>query len=148
MPTRRKQKQSLGKFRSKLEADVGEVLECYGFVYEPLKLSYHVPRNYTPDFVWMDLIVEVKGYFRAGDTQKYKAIRDSLPLNTLVFLLQSPGKKIRKGAKMTMAEWCEANEIDWFHVEDLDGFLDWVADQYDLTYEEGEEEGEDDDDDA
>ena len=67
-----------------------------------------------------DILVEAKGYFRVGDTQKYKAIRDSLlTQQELVFLLYSPTKKIRKGAKMNMGEWCEKEGLRWFTMEDI-----------------------------
>ena len=64
--------------------------------------------------------MEAKGFFRVGDTQKYKAIRDSLPKKKqLVFLLYNPNKKLRKGSKMTMAEWCEKEKFKWYTLEDI-----------------------------
>jgi hypothetical protein len=75
---------------------------------------------YSPDFVYTypngdQILVEVKGYFRAGDRQKYKAIRDCLPDNQeLVFFLSSPFKKVSKGAMLTMAQWCDKEGFMWF----------------------------------
>jgi hypothetical protein len=93
---------------------MGEVLEPAGFLYEPESLQYTVTKKYTPDFVYGDLLVEAKGWFRPGDRQKYKAIAASLLFQELVFLLQTPNKKVQKGAKLTMAGWCDKEEIKWF----------------------------------
>jgi glutamate synthase (NADPH/NADH) small chain len=61
------------------------------------------------------VMVEAKGYFRPGDTQKYKAIKKCLyPEYELVFLLQSPTKQVRSGGKITMAGWCNKEDIRWF----------------------------------
>lgn len=111
--------------RSTLEVVVGATLEPAGFKYEPHKLPYIIAKEYTPDFVYLNTLVEVKGYFRPGDTQKYKAINDSLaPLGyQLVFVLQKADKPVRKGAKLTMGDWCDKYEIPWYEVSDLDTFL-------------------------
>lgn len=108
--------------RSSLEDKVGDVLVPAGFLYEPYNVLYPTYRKYTPDFVLGDVIVEVKGYFRAGDTQKYKAVKEELDKQgyLFTFVLQTPKKKVRKGSKLTMAEWCEKNGILWFDVQDLD----------------------------
>ena len=59
--------------------------------------------------------MEAKGWFRPGDRQKYKAIRDSLGEDfELVFLLQYPEKKVSKGAQLTMAGWCNKEKLQWF----------------------------------
>ena len=103
------------KKRSKFEENMGEVLEANGFLYEPYKLPYEIKHTYTPDFTLGDVIVECKGWFRPGDRQKYKAIRDSLgPGYELVFLLQSPLKKVSKGATLTMSGWCNKEDLMWF----------------------------------
>tara|TARA_R110000744_G_scaffold46560_2_gene102887 strand:- start:237 stop:671 length:435 start_codon:yes stop_codon:yes gene_type:complete len=135
------------KYRSKLEALVASLLGPL-WRYEPFKVAYVTHRNYTPDFVYttkkqpfqqnfrnftprsgghnMHILVEVKGFFRVGDTQKYKAIRDALKENQeLVFFLQSAKTKVRKGAKMNMGQWCEKESIKWFEsVEDLKEYAD------------------------
>lgn len=101
--------------RSKFEETVGEVLEQGGFSYEPYSIPYTTKSKYTPDFVFYDLLVEVKGWFRPGDTKKYKAIGNSLEEGQeLVFLLQYPHKKVRKGGKITMSEWCTKEGFLWF----------------------------------
>jgi hypothetical protein len=101
------------KYKSKLETIVGGLLGP-SWDYEPFRVPYTTHRHYNPDFVIGDLLVEVKGYFRPGDTAKYTAIRDALTEQELVFYLSSPRAKVRKGGKITMAEWCEKNDIKWF----------------------------------
>ena len=101
---RRSQK---SKFRSVFEEHTAEVLE--GFEYEPYTVPYTIHRNYTPDFVHVpsNTLVECKGFFREGDTKKYTSIRDSLEdYQSLVFVLMNPNKKVRKGGKITMSQWC------------------------------------------
>ena len=118
------------KYRNKWEEEIAGVLGdlC---TYESTKVPYVVHRKYIPDFIGHSditgsiTLVEAKGYFRVGDTQKYKAIRDSLEgTQELVFLLYSPKKKIRKGAKMTMADWCEKEGFSWYTLENIrDAFV-------------------------
>ena len=117
-------------YRNKFEETAGLLLKDY-CEYEPEKVPYTVHRKYIPDFVGrndknrIDILVEAKGFFRVGDTQKYKAIRDSLPKKKqLVFLLYNPNKKLRKGSKMTMAGWCEKEKFKWYTLEDItDAFI-------------------------
>ena len=115
---------SSNKYRSGFEAEIGDILSPAGFEYEPMTIYYTMPGNYTPDFV-LDvgglgqILVECKGYFRPGDTKKYKAINDSLLFDELVFVLQAPHKKVRKGAKLTMAGWCEKHGIKWYDKHNL-----------------------------
>ena len=116
-------------YRNKFETRIAEVLgdRCK---YEPKKIPYTTHRNYTPDYVGnhnsqdVELIIEAKGFFRVGDVQKYKAIRDSLEVyQQLIFTLYTPNKKLRKGSKMTMADWCVKEGLDWYTVENvLDAF--------------------------
>ena len=71
--------------------------------------------------------MEAKGFFRVGDVQKYKAIRDSLRSESvqsgetteLIFVLYNPNKKLRKGSKMNMGEWCTKEGLEWFTVENV-----------------------------
>jgi len=46
---------------------------------------------------------------------------------TLFFVLMSPNKKIRKGAKMTMSEWCDKEGILWYNIETLQELIDHVT---------------------
>ncbi len=123
----RKYKRSL--FRSNFEQDVAKILQ--DFSYEPFTVPYTISRNYRPDFVHSDsgVLVECKGFFREGDTKKYTSIRDSLPDGQeLVFVLMQPNKKIRKGAKMSMSEWCDKEGILWYNIETLEELISYVSD--------------------
>tara|TARA_R100000781_G_scaffold111892_3_gene78709 strand:- start:1147 stop:1500 length:354 start_codon:yes stop_codon:yes gene_type:complete len=107
------------KYRNKFEEQVGIILGN-SFSYEKFKIPYVVHRNYIPDFVNGHTLIECKGFFRAGDVQKYKAIKNSLHLpDELVFVLHNPRKKLRKGSKMNMSEWCEKEGFRWFTVDTI-----------------------------
>ena len=115
-------------FRSTFEEDVSKILK--GFDYEPFTVPYVIERNYRPDFVHnaSSTLVECKGYFRDGDTKKYTSVRDSLPTGQqLVFVLMQPNKKIRKGAKMTMSQWCDKEGILWYTLNTLQELIDYVT---------------------
>ena len=105
------------KYRNKFETAVASKLK--GWEYESEKVPYVIQRNYIPDFVHDKYLIECKGYFRVGDTQKYKAIRDSLDGRELVFILYNPGTKVRRGAKMTMSEWCEKEGLRWYTLDTI-----------------------------
>mgnify|MGYP001572154654 CR=1 FL=1 len=116
------------KFRSTFEEDVSKILQ--EFNYEPFTIPYTISRSYRPDFVDVSglYLIECKGYFRDGDTKKYTSIRDSLPKEQeLIFVLMQPNKKIRKGAKMTMSEWCDKEGILWYSLNTLQELTDYVA---------------------
>ena len=105
------------KYRNNFEADIGEKLVDWN--YEPYQIPYVTKRKYIPDFTKGNILVEAKGYFRVGDTQKYKAIRDSLFSQELVFVLTNADKKVRKGSKITMGEWCDKEGFKWFTLKTL-----------------------------
>ena len=112
-----KMKKNTTKYRNKFEAGIGEKLT--GWNYEPYHIPYITKRKYVPDFTKGNILVECKGFFRTGDTQKYKAIRDSLHSQELVFVLTNANKKVRKGSKITMGEWCEKEGFKWFTTDTL-----------------------------
>jgi len=121
-------KSQKSKFRSLFEKDVSKLLK--GFQYEPFTIPYTIHRNYRPDFVHSKsgTVVECKGFFREGDTKKYTSIRDSLPKHQrLVFVLMHPNKKIRKGATMTMAQWCDKEGIMWYTIDTLEELISDVS---------------------
>jgi hypothetical protein len=121
-------KSQRSKFRSLFEKDVSKLLK--GFQYEPFTIPYTIHRNYRPDFVHSKsgTVVECKGFFREGDTKKYTSIRDSLPKHQrLVFVLMHPNKKIRKGATMTMAQWCDKEGIMWYTIDTLEELISDVS---------------------
>ena len=105
------------KYRNNFEANIGEKLVDWN--YEPYHIPYVTKRKYIPDFTKGNILVEAKGYFRVGDTQKYKAIRDSLFSQELVFVLTNADKKVRKGSKITMGEWCDKEGFKWFTLKTL-----------------------------
>jgi len=115
-------------FRSTFEEDVAKILK--EFNYEPFTVPYTISRSYRPDFVDTSglYLIECKGYFRDGDTKKYTSIRDSLPEGQeLIFVLMQPNKRIRKGAKMTMAQWCDKEKILWYNIETLQELISYVT---------------------
>ncbi len=87
-----------------------------GCLYEPFDVPYVTHRKYKVDFVpsGTNILIEAKGYFRVGDQAKYKAIRDSNPDKELVFVFTNPNTKVRKGAKLSMAQWAEKEGFRWF----------------------------------
>lgn len=118
------------KYRSGLEERFAEKAPMFDF--EPYKVPYTVERKYIPDFVYKtnrgyDVLIECKGYFRVGDTQKYKAIKRCLVDDELVFVLSDPKKRLRKGAKMNMGEWCEKEGIRWYTLDTVDKLLEDVG---------------------
>ena len=105
-------------FRSGLEKDLAAKLDGQ-YEFEPYGLHYTTHRKYLPDFVHKAkaVLIECKGFFRVGDTQKYTAIRDSMPEWELIFVLSNPSKKVRKGGKITMGEWCEKEGFKHYTIE-------------------------------
>lgn len=117
-------------YRSKLEKNVGTWMEDLGGEYESFVVDYTLARTYTPDFTFEHegVQVEIKGWFRPGDRQKYLAINESLIADdwTFVFIFQNPNKPVGKGAKSTMADWADRNGIPWFAADDASGFELWL----------------------
>ena len=129
----RKFKKYPNEFRSGFEYDVSKQLQPYGFSYEPWQVDYKIERKYTPDFVYerggRTYLIECKGYFRSGDTQKYRSIAKSLPWTSeLIFVLMKPDQKVSKNTKNTMAQWCDKNSILWYTIDTLKELVDYVTD--------------------
>lgn len=106
----------MSEYKSKLEAEVAKQLgDAWG--YESCNLQYHIPKSYKPDFVNDDqtVFLEVKGWFRPGDTLKYKSVAAKCKKRGIVFImvLQTPNKRVRKGSDTTMSQWCDKNKIRW-----------------------------------
>ena len=114
-------KNKYGIYRSGLEKDFAKEASRGAFEYEPTRMPYIVKRTYIPDFVHKSTgtLIECKGFFRAGDTLKYKSIRDTIN-EQLVFVLSDPNKKIRKGSKMTMGQLCEKEGFPYFTVNQME----------------------------
>ena len=108
-------------------------LQPYGFSYEPWQIEYRIERKYTPDFVYerngKTYLIECKGYFRSGDTQKYRSVARCLPeTHELIFVLMKPNQKVSKSTKNTMAQWCDKNRILWYNIDTLKELVDYVTD--------------------
>ena len=118
------------KFRSGLESALYDQLNKE-WKYEPYRLPYIISKKYLPDFVHegKQVLIEAKGYFRVGDTQKYTAIRDSMPDWELIFVLSDPNKKVRKGSKMTMGQWCDKEGFKHYTVKTVKELTKYVRDK-------------------
>lgn len=116
-------------YRSGLEKALARNLPK-DFEYEPTSIKYTMVRKYIPDFVKGKYLIECKGFFRAGDTMKYKAIRDSIE-GELIFVLSDPNKKVRKGSKMTMGQWCEKEGLACFTVSQHRELVKYIQEKED-----------------
>tara|TARA_R100000781_G_scaffold112921_1_gene80635 strand:+ start:352 stop:759 length:408 start_codon:yes stop_codon:yes gene_type:complete len=116
------------KFRSGLEKTFAALYPKEAFDYEPYDVPYITKRKYKPDFVHNPTgkLIECKGFFRQGDTLKYKAIRDCSD-KELIFVLSDPFKKVRKGAKITMAQWCDKEGFKYFTVQQKEELMNYVT---------------------
>jgi len=115
----RKRRITSSKFRSKLEQKASLLLG-EEWEYEPYTIPFTMRRLYKTDFCKGDIMIEVKGFFRPGDQAKYLAVRDSLEDGKeLVFVFANPDKKVRKGAKSTMADWCERHGFRYYGINEL-----------------------------
>lgn len=97
-------------FRSKYEETVFNHVEENGFrvEYEPYSLAYLMKGNYYPDFVLPNgIIVEAKGYFDSRARAKMIAVKKNNPELDIRMLFMNSRTKVRKGSKLTYADWCE-----------------------------------------
>lgn len=98
------------KFKSKFEEDVFNTVKDNGYEveYEPFTLSYLMKGNYYPDFVLPNgIIVETKGYFDSRSRAKMIAVKKHNPDLDIRMVFMNSRTKVRKGSKMTYADWCE-----------------------------------------
>lgn len=98
------------KFKSKYEQDVYTNVERNGYTvrYEPFSIPYLVKGNYYPDFVLPNgIIVETKGYFDSRSRAKMIAVKKHNPHLDIRMVFMNSRSKVRKGSKMTYADWCE-----------------------------------------
>jgi hypothetical protein len=125
---RKKTIKKYGMYRSGLEKTFAKEAPRGMFAYEPERIPYVVHRHYCPDFVHNEtgIMIECKGFFRAGDTLKYKSIRDTIEAE-LVFVLSDPNKKLRKGAQMTMGQWCDKEGFKFFTVSQMEELIAYVS---------------------
>lgn len=127
-----KSTKNYGIYRSGLEKKFAELTPRGMFKFEPFTIPYTIERNYKPDFVFDDYLIECKGYFRVGDTQKYTSIKRCLMFQELIFVLSDPNKKLRKGAKMTMGQWCDKEGFKYFTLQTIDDLLKYIKDSKDV----------------
>ena len=113
------------KFRSGLESAFSDAVSNEKFLYEPYRIPYIINKKYIPDFICerTGAMIECKGFFRVGDAQKYKAIRDEID-RPLIFLFSDSNKKLRKGSKMTLGQWCDKEKIPHFTLRTVDKLLE------------------------
>jgi hypothetical protein len=100
----------LVKFKSKYEEEIFKTAIKNGceVAYETIKLQYTVTSNYIPDFILPNgIIVEAKGYFDVRAQVKMKAVKKANPTLDIRFVFMNSDNKIRKGSKVTYADWCE-----------------------------------------
>jgi hypothetical protein len=115
------------KFRSKLEKECSVALGS-DWKYEPCRVAYTIRKNYTPDFVKGKFFIEVKGFFRSGDRQKYKSIAEQMRFEgkELIFLMPRPEAKVAKGNKITYTQWCNKNDITIFSTKQIKELKEWT----------------------
>jgi hypothetical protein len=100
----------LPRFRSKYEETVWNDVEAQGLKmdYEPYALEYLVKGNYYPDFLLPNgIFVEAKGYFDSRARAKMIAVKKNNPDLDIRLLFMNSRTKVRKGSKLTYADWCE-----------------------------------------
>lgn len=98
------------KFRSKFEENVYNTVKANGLEveYETISLSYLVKGNYCPDFILPNgIIVETKGYFDSRSRAKMVAVKKHNPDLDIRMVFMNSRTKVRKGSKMTYADWCD-----------------------------------------
>ena len=115
------------KFRSKLEKECSKALGKE-WKYEPCRVAYTIRKNYTPDFVKGKYYIEVKGFFRSGDRQKYRSIAEQLNFEgkELIFLMPRPDSKVAKGNKITYTQWCDKYDIKIFSTAQIEELKQWT----------------------
>ena len=106
-------------YRSGLEDKVATYLKELNikFSYESLKIEWEdlTYRTYTPDFILNNgIIIETKGRFLMADRRKHLCIKKQHPKLDIRFVFENSRKKLRKGGKMTYAQWCMRNNIQFY----------------------------------
>ena len=116
------------KYRSKLEAQVAADLGRE-WQYEPGVIEYTQTKDYLIDFQKDKYIVEVKGFFRSGDSTKYRAVHESCKQQgyTFIMLFAKPHAPIRKDARTTYKTWAEKHGIIWFDTGNIRKLKAFIA---------------------
>lgn len=108
----------MSKFKSGLEHRFHTHLK--DLEYEVTKVPYVSKHTYTPDFKLAEnLFVETKGLFTSADRTKHLLVRDQNPQVKILFVFQNPFQTLSKKSKTTYADWCEANQFKWLHIDQV-----------------------------
>jgi len=116
--SRRKNRASIGKFRSKFEKKISDQLKeaKVKFDYEKLVLDYIQIRKYNPDFILKGkskiIIIEAKGLFQSDDRRKHLDVKKQHPEMDIRFVFYGD-YKLYRGAKSTYSQWCDKNGFKW-----------------------------------
>lgn len=120
----------MNKLKSKFEERIVEQLKDIDGIkwfYEPIQLEYYETKKYTPDLLIevgdKAILIEMKGYFRASDRSKMKAIKTQYPDMDIKMLFQNSSNRLNKNSKMTYGDWCDKYNIEWAEGEIP---LDWL----------------------
>lgn len=111
---------SIKKVRSKLEQTVANTLYKFkaNYTYENIKITFSAPYTTCVDFYVQKkdetyMCIEAKGYFRKGETKKYKYLRLAEPDLDFRFIFEDADKPVRKGAKLNHGQWAEKHGYKW-----------------------------------
>ena len=104
-------------YRSGFEEALGAQLAASGVehTYEPEQIHYYISAAYTPDWKittpsGTTFYIEAKGFFTDADRQKLLRVKQNHPgIDIRLIFQSSPYRPLRRGAKMTWAQWCEKN---------------------------------------
>lgn len=102
-----------GKLKSGLEERTLKYLKRHSteVKYETLTLPYTLRKNYVADFVCLTksgktVIIETKGWFRADDRTKMRAVKKDNP-HIDIRLVFDKDNKLGKGSTMTYSQWSD-----------------------------------------
>ena len=77
-------------------------------------MPYYIRGNYLCDFKLPNgILVEAKGYFDTRAQVKMKAVKKENPHLDIRFVFMNANTKLRKGSKMTYADWCDKYGFPW-----------------------------------
>ena len=103
-------------FRSKFETQVAKELikSKAKFTYETVSYDYIISSSYTPDFIFPNCVVEVKGVLTKEERKKYIAVKAQHPTLSIRFCFQNANNKLSKAKKsLTYWQWAERHGFPW-----------------------------------
>jgi len=103
------------KYSSGFEQTVADMLKQEGipFDYERDVLYYYVKRRYTGDFfIFDDIIIEAKGYFKSADRTKMKLLKEQHPDKDFRLLFMADNK-LSKKSNQYYSDWAKKNGFDY-----------------------------------